>query len=66
MTDDRPAGGPVSSGPERRPNWLARRREKARAEIERNRRGEPAIPTWVLVVTLVVLVVGWTTLIALA
>jgi hypothetical protein len=39
--------------------WLERRRERARAEIERNRQGGHRVPTWVLVVALVVLVAGW-------
>ena len=34
-------------------NWIDRRREKIRAEIERNRRGEYTVPTWVLAVALV-------------
>jgi hypothetical protein len=34
----------------RRIRW---RREKIAAEIERNRRGEPAVPTWLLAVLLV-------------
>jgi len=63
MTDDT---RPAAPGSERRPNWLARRRANARAEIERNRRGEPAIPTWVVVVALVVIVAGWTALIVLS
>jgi hypothetical protein len=32
-----------------------RRRQKIRAEIERNRRGEYTVPTWVLVVALALL-----------
>ena len=37
---------------------VQRRRDKIRAEIERNRAGEPSIPTWVLALILVVLVGG--------
>ncbi|MEV0808710.1 hypothetical protein [Micromonospora sp. NPDC050200] len=44
-------------------NWVERRREKIRAEIERNRRGEYTVPTWVLAVALVVIVGGWLALI---
>jgi hypothetical protein len=40
-----------------------RRRERIRAEIERNRRGEATIPTWVLAVALVVILGGWLILI---
>jgi hypothetical protein len=46
--------------------WVQRRRERIRAEIERNRGGKPAIPTWVLALILVVIVVGWTTLVVLS
>jgi hypothetical protein len=69
---DRPAPGGRTDGfgrfwpdesPPKRPDtqaWLParlqRRRDRIRAEIERNRAGNPAIPTWVLVLILVVLV----------
>ena len=46
-------------------NWVERRREKIRAEIERNRRGEYTVPTWVLAVALVAIVGGWLALIFL-
>jgi hypothetical protein len=42
------------------------RREKIAAEIERNRRGEPAIPTWVLAVLSVTIIAGWAALVALS
>jgi type VI protein secretion system component VasF len=42
-----------------RESWARRRRRKIREEIERNRRGEAKIPTWVLAVVLLVVVVGW-------
>jgi hypothetical protein len=42
-----------------------KRSSKIRAQIERNRRGEYKIPTWVLVAVLVVVLVGWALLIAL-
>ena len=51
------------SRPARRKGWAQKRREKVVAEIDRNRRGDYKVPTWVLTVALVVLVVGWTTLI---
>ncbi|WP_089157905.1 hypothetical protein [Micromonospora sp. NBS 11-29] len=47
-------------------NWIDRRREKIRAEVERNRRGEHRVPTWVLAVVLVVIVVGWLSFVFLA
>jgi hypothetical protein len=47
-------------------NWIDRRREKIRAEIDRNRRGEYTVPTWVLAVALIVIVGGWLALIFFA
>ncbi len=44
---------------------LQRRREKIVAEIQRNRRGEFTVPTWVLAAALVAVVVGWLLLILL-
>lgn len=46
--------------------WLERRRQKIRDEIERNRRGEYTVPTWVLTLALVAMVVGWCGLLLLA
>ncbi|MEV7328234.1 hypothetical protein [Micromonospora sp. NPDC093244] len=63
----------TTSGPSDRPqrgterqSFLERRREKIRAEIERNRRGEYTVPTWVLALALVLIVGGWLALIFLA
>lgn len=42
---------------------VQRRRDKIREEIERNRRGEAAIPTWVLALILAVLVGGFAALV---
>ena len=39
--------------------WLDRRRRRIREEIARNRRGEAAVPTWLLAVLLVVVLGGW-------
>jgi hypothetical protein len=39
--------------------WFERRRAKISAEIERNRRGEYKVPTWVLVVALLAIVGAW-------
>ncbi|WP_320069393.1 hypothetical protein [Micromonospora sp. RTGN7] len=46
-------------------NWIDRRREKIRTEIERNRRGEFTVPTWVLGLALALIVGGWLALIFL-
>lgn len=43
----------------------SRRSAKIRAQVEKNRRGEYRIPTWLLVLILVVVLVGWALLIAL-
>ncbi|MEV0271312.1 hypothetical protein AB0H43_21250 [Hamadaea sp. NPDC050747] len=47
------------------PRW-ERRKARIRAEIERNRRGEYTVPTWVLVALLVAIVVGFTLFVILA
>ncbi|MDG4826386.1 hypothetical protein O7635_31435 [Asanoa sp. WMMD1127] len=57
--------------PETRPEvarrgWLEKRREKVIEEIERNRRGEYRVPTWVLAALLVALLTGWLLLVFLA
>ena len=46
-------GAPVSQG------RLEKRRRKIADEIARNRRGEYRIPTWVLVLCLVIFVGAW-------
>ncbi|MFF0155888.1 hypothetical protein [Micromonospora sp. NPDC005203] len=63
----------TTSGPSDRPqrgaerqNWVERRREKIRAEVDRNRRGEYTVPTWVLALALVLIVGGWLALVFLA
>ncbi len=43
--------------------WMQRRREKMVAEIQRNRRGDYRVPTWMLVVILLVVVAAWAALI---
>jgi hypothetical protein len=55
-----------SEGGTERQNWVERRRDKIRAEIERNRRGEYTVPTWVLAVALLLIVAGWLALIFFA
>lgn len=49
-----------------RVGWAQRRREKVVAEIQRNRRGEYRVPTWVLALLLVLLVGGWLALVLLS
>jgi hypothetical protein len=51
---------------EMRHGYLQRKRQKISEEIERNRRGEYTVPTWVLALALVVLVAGWAALVFLA
>ncbi|GAA1798069.1 hypothetical protein GCM10009835_15300 [Planosporangium flavigriseum] len=45
---------------------VRRRRNRISAEIERNRRGEPVVPTWVLTVLLAVILGGWLALVVLS
>ncbi|MFY1692347.1 hypothetical protein [Plantactinospora sp. WMMB782] len=49
-----------------RQNRYERRRAKIREEIERNRRGEYTVPTWVLTLVLVLVVAGWLALVFLS
>ena len=49
-----------------RHNRVERRRSKIREEIERNRRGEYTVPTWMLTVALLVVVAGWLALVFLS
>ncbi|HEV7706891.1 MAG TPA: hypothetical protein VGP16_01720 [Asanoa sp.] len=58
------------SMPETRPDaikrgWLQNRRKKVIEEIDRNRRGDYRVPTWVLAVLLVAVLAGWLLLIFL-
>jgi len=52
--------------PEKPVGWLQKRRARVVEEIDRNRRGEYKVPTWVLVVALAVVVVAWASVIAFA
>jgi len=51
---------------EARHGWVQRRRDRIVAEIQRNRRGEYRVPTWVLAVILVAFVAAWLTWIFLS
>ncbi|HEY1485364.1 MAG TPA: hypothetical protein VGF84_04620 [Micromonosporaceae bacterium] len=55
--------GPRSDINEARVNRVNRRRDRIVAEVQRNRRGENAIPTWVLAAVLVALVAGFIALV---
>lgn len=39
--------------------WAERRRDKIYEEIQRNRRGEYTVPTWVLAAALIAIVAAW-------
>jgi hypothetical protein len=49
-----------------RPGYWQRRRERAFAELERNREGGHRIPTWVMVAALLAFVTAWALVIALS
>jgi hypothetical protein len=51
---------------EARPGFWQRRKAKAFAEIERNRAGGHRIPTWALVLALVVMLAAWAAVILLS
>ena len=40
-------------------NWMQRRRDRIYEEIQRNRRGEYVVPTWVLAAILLAIVGGY-------
>ena len=66
-TDDQTGEEPEEpERPYRKPTRMERRRQKIREEIERNRRGDFVVPTWVLAVALAAIVIGWALLIILA
>jgi hypothetical protein len=51
---------------EARRSWVERRRDRIVAEIQRNRRGEYRVPTWVLAAILVAFLAAWAALIFLS
>jgi len=66
---------PPGQAPEEKPEYtsegarhslMARRRQKIIDEIERNRRGEYVVPTWLLTLALVLLVAGIAALVIFA
>ncbi len=56
---------PAGPGSEKQ-SWVERRRQKIRDEIERNRRGEYTVPTWVLALALALIVGAWAALVIFA
>jgi hypothetical protein len=61
-----PPNAGVPTPPPREPNRFERRKMRIREEIARNRRGEAAIPTWVLALILVLIIGGFTAMIVFA
>lgn len=58
MTDNRPEIPRETTPDQVRLNFMQRRREKIVEEIQRNRRGEYVVPTWVLALALFLMVAG--------
>ena len=50
---------------EARRSWVDRRRDRIVAEVQRNRRGEYKVPTWVLAAVLLAIIAAWAALILL-
>jgi hypothetical protein len=63
---ERSAAGGQDSRADGQDSRINRRRDRIVAEIQRNRRGQYRIPTWVLTVALVALVAGWVLLVVLS
>ena len=69
MADERIPDDPDATAYTRRQvreAWLVRRRRKIKDEVERNRRGEYRVPTWVLALILVAFVAAWVALVLLS
>jgi hypothetical protein len=60
--DDVP-DAPFDTSPKVKASRLERRRNKIVADIERNRRGDYVVPTWVLTTLLVLVIAGFAFLI---
>ena len=56
----------MSEDTARRPGFWQRRRQKAVAEIERNRAGGHRVPTWAMALALAAMLVAWALVVALA
>jgi hypothetical protein len=48
-----------------RQGWLQSRKIKVTAELDRNRRGDYTVPTWVLAVALLVVIAAWAAIVVL-
>jgi hypothetical protein len=59
MTRQSPDQPPERSGEDVRWSRLERRRDRIRAEIQRNRAGGHPIPTWALAALLGLILLGW-------
>jgi len=67
MTDPMPPGDRRERTPDDvKSNFMQRRRNKIVEEIQRNRRGEYTVPTWVLAAILVAIVGGFVLLLVLS
>ncbi|HZM77423.1 MAG TPA: hypothetical protein VFC19_16945 [Candidatus Limnocylindrales bacterium] len=67
MTDPTPPQDRRERTPDEvKANFMQRRRDKIVEEIQRNRRGEYTVPTWVLAALLVAIVAGFIALLLLA
>jgi hypothetical protein len=51
------------SEPGKQRSWVDRRRDRIVQEIQRNRRGEYRVPTWVLAAILLAFIAAWAALI---
>ena len=66
MTDPRPPEERRERTPDEvKANFMQRRRDKIVDEIQRNRRGEYTVPTWVLAAILIAIVGGFIALLVL-
>ena len=65
-TEDPLGAGPNFLGTPTGPRRLEKRLGKIRTEIDRNRRGEYKVPTWVLVACLILFVAAWAAWIIIA
>ncbi|HEX7746506.1 MAG TPA: hypothetical protein VF462_14740 [Micromonosporaceae bacterium] len=61
-----PPDGAERAPQQARVSRLERRRQKIVDEITRNRRGEYTVPTWVLLLALLLVVGGWLALVLLS
>jgi hypothetical protein len=60
-----PEEDPFAGPSQHRVNRVERRRARVVGELERNRRGEHRVPTWVLVAAVVLILAVWAVMILL-